>query len=114
MTFLPLVFFPSLGVATLLIFVPKSDGKGVWPIALLSCFLKILEKMIYRRFQWAVETRFLLPDFQSGFRSFRSCTDNLVILTNRIHSAFLNKASTVAVFLDIAGAFYNVKPSILI
>jgi len=36
--------------ATLLTFVPKSDGKGVRSIALLSCFLKILEKMVYRRF----------------------------------------------------------------
>jgi len=64
--------------------------------------------------QWAVETRFLLPDFQSGFRNFRSYIDNLVTLTNRIHSAFLNNASTIAVFLDIAGAFDNVIPNILI
>jgi len=78
------------------------------------CFLKLLEKMLYRRMQWVIETRFLLPDFQSGFRNFRSCTDNLVMLTNRINSAFLNKAPTFAVFLDIAGAFDNVIPQILI
>jgi len=98
---------------SLFIFLPKIDGKGVRPIALLSCFLKILERMIYRRLQWAVESYFIFPEFQYGFRSSRSCTDNLVILTARIHS-FLCEAFTAAVFLDIASAFDNVIPSILI
>jgi len=70
--------------------------------------------MIYRRLQWASESLFFLPEFQSGFRNSRSCIDNLVTLTNRIHTAFLRNASTVAVFLDIAGAFDNVIPNILI
>jgi len=55
--------FPDSWNFSLVIFVPKPGGKGVRPIALLSCFLKLLEKMIYRRLQWAVETRFLVPDF---------------------------------------------------
>jgi len=97
--------------SSVLTLVSKSDGKGVRPIALLPCFLKVFERMVYRRLQWTVETLFLLPEFQSGFRS---SIDNLVILTNRIHSAFLRKTSTVAVFLDIAGAFDNVIPNILI
>jgi len=98
---------------TILLSIWISDSKGVCSIALLS-FLKVFEKMLYHRIQWTVETRFLLPDFQSGFRNFCSCTANLIILTNRIHSAFLNNASTIAVFLDIAGAFDNVIPNILI
>jgi len=106
--------FPDSWKRSLIIFVPKSSGKGVRPIALLSCFLKLLEKMLYRRMQWVIETRFLLPDFQSGFRNSRSCTDNLVMLTNHINSAFLNKTPILAVFLDIAGAFDNVIPQILI
>jgi len=106
--------FPESWRSSLLVFIPKSDGRSVRPIALLSCLLKVMERMIYRRFQWVVETRFLLPDFQSGFRSSRSCADNLVVLTNRIYSSFLNNAYTVAVFLDVAGAFDNVVPSILI
>jgi len=106
--------FPDSWNVSLITFVPKPGGRGVRPIALLSCFLKLLEKMLYRRMQWIVETRFLLPDFQSGFRSFRSCADNLVVLTNRINSASLNKAPTLAVFLDIAGAFDNTIPQILI
>jgi len=77
-------------------------------------FLKEFEKIVYRRMQWAVEARFLIPDFQSRFRNFRSCTDNLVTLTNQIYSAFLNNASIVAIFLDIADAFDNVIPNIFI
>jgi len=106
--------FPESWQSSLLTFVPKADGRGVRPIALLSCLLKVLERMVYRRVQWVIETRFLLPDFQSGFRNSRSYTDNLIILTNRIQSAFLNNAFTVAVFLDIAGAFDSVIPGILI
>jgi len=55
--------FPDSWKSSLIIFVPKPGGKGVRPIALLSCFLKLFEKMVYRRLQWAVETQFLLPDF---------------------------------------------------
>jgi len=106
--------FPNSWRASALILIPKSDNKGVRPIALLSCLLKVLERMIYRRLQWAVETHFLLPEFQSGFRNSRSCIDNLVTLTNRIHTGFLRKESTIAIFLDIAGAFDNVIPNILI
>jgi len=55
--------FPDSWRSSLLTFIPKPDGRGVRPIALLSCFLKIFERVIYRRFQWAIETRFLFPDF---------------------------------------------------
>jgi len=84
--------FPESWRSSLISFVPKSDCKGIRPIALLSCFLKVFEKMLYKRLQWVVETRFLLPDFQFGFRNSRSCVDNLVVLTNRIYSSFLNNA----------------------
>jgi len=87
---------------SLLILLPKADDKGVRPIALL---LYILKRIIYRRLQWTVESQFILPEFQSGFRNTRSCTNNLIILTARIHSVFLCGASTAAVFLDIASAF---------
>jgi len=70
--------------------------------------------MIYRRLSWHIETQFLLPEFQSGFRSSRSCADNLVTLTNRIQQGFLRRTPTVAIFLDIVGAFDSVIPSILV
>jgi len=69
--------------------------------------------MVYRRLSWHMETQFLLPEFQSGFRYSRSCADNLVTLTNRIQQGFLRRTPTIAIFLDIAGAFDSVIPSIL-
>jgi len=90
--------FPHSWRSSVLTLVPKSDGKSVRPFALLPCLLKVFERMVYRRLQWIIETLFFLPEFQFGFRNSRSCTDNLVTFTNRIHSAFLCKASTVAVF----------------
>jgi len=107
------LFFESWR-ASFLTFDSKSDGKDVRSIALFSYFLKVFEKMVHRKMQWIVEVRFFIPNFQSGFKNFRSYTDNLVTFTNRIHSAFLNNAPTVAVFLDIADAFDNVIPNILI
>jgi len=57
--------FPSDWRNSLVILVPKSNGDGLRPIALMSCFLKILERMIYRRLVCFVETQFLLPGWLS-------------------------------------------------
>jgi len=100
--------FPHAWRTSFVAFVPKSHGDGLRPISLMPCLLKILEKMVYRRLQWSVESHFLLPETQSGFRSSRSCIDNLTILTNSVQLAFTNKAPLIAVFLDIVGAFDNV------
>jgi len=81
---------------------------------LLSCLLKTFERLVYRRLQWTIESQFILPEFQSGFRSSRSCTDNLITLTARIHFAFLRRASILTIFLDVESAFDNVIPNILI
>jgi len=99
---------------SLIVFVPKLSNEGFRPIALSSCLLKIFEKMVYRRMQWVAESQFMLPESQAGFRSFRSCADNLTILTNHVHLAFMNRAPLLALFLDIAGAFDNVIPNILV
>ncbi|XP_018364089.1 PREDICTED: RNA-directed DNA polymerase from mobile element jockey-like [Trachymyrmex cornetzi] len=99
---------------SLVVLIPKTDGKSVRPISLLSCFAKLMEYMIYFRLRWFIESRPLLPQTQSGFRPTRSCIDNLVTLTSNIRTGFIRRSPTVAVFLDIAGAFDNVIPHILI
>jgi len=55
-----------------------------------------------------------VPELQADFRNFRSCADNLTILTNHVHLAFMNRVPLLAVFLDITGAFDDVIPSILV
>jgi len=39
--------------------------------------------------------------------------DNIITLSNRVHWGFAKRMFTIAAFLDIAGAFDNVIPSIL-
>ncbi|XP_018369889.1 PREDICTED: uncharacterized protein LOC108765599 [Trachymyrmex cornetzi] len=51
---------------------------------------------------------------QAGFRPFRSCDDNLAVLTTAIRTGFFEHSVTVAAFLDIASAFDNVDPFILL
>lgn len=106
--------FPPSWHKSVVIFIPKNGGSGLRPISLNSCLLKILEKCLYNRMAWLLESGCVLPDSQFGFRKFRSCHDNLIILTNYIHKGFLNGLDTAAVFLDINSAFDNVVPSVLI
>jgi len=84
------------------------------PISLLSCLSKVMEKMIYNRLQWHIESQHIIPDYQFGFRPDRSCIDCLVILSSEIHKSFINQSVTIGAFLDIKGAFDNVVPNILI
>lgn len=44
----------------------------------------------------------------------RSCADNLVTLSNNIQTAFLNGEVVVGAFLDIAGAFNNMLPEVIV
>lgn len=106
--------FPDSWKQSIVIFIPKPNNKGVRPISLTSCILKVMEKCLYNRLRWYTESNFIIPDTQFGFRSYKSCVDNLVILTNFIHSAFLKNHYAVSVFLDINSAFDNVIPRILI
>ena len=61
------------------------------PIALASCLCKTLERMINKRLTWFLESNNHISRFQSGFRSDRSTTDNLVRLETFIRDAFIKK-----------------------
>lgn len=93
-------------------FIPKPEKKGYRPISLLSCLLKVLEKMILRRLKWYLESKPILPPTQMGFRPLRSCT-GLITITNHVHASFIRGEVTVAVFLDIQEAFDSVIPGTL-
>ena len=75
------------------------------PIALLSCFGKLMEKMVHKRLYSFIENRNLIPPFQSGFRSQRSCTDTLVYLEHHIQLALRTQKVLIIVFFDIEKAF---------
>lgn len=73
----------------LVAFIPKNGSSKVRPIALASCALKLMEKIVNYRLTW------------------------LSVLVNNVHNAFSKGESLVAMFLDIRGAFDNVVPDIL-
>ena len=56
--------------------------------------------MINKRLTWFLESNNHISRFQSGFRSDRSTTDNLVRLETFIRDAFNSKEHVVAVFFD--------------
>lgn len=106
--------FPESWSNSLDYLIPKTTPGKFRPISLTSCCLKTLEKLILLRLDWWIERYEKLPASQFGFRKFRSCQDNLSILTTEIHTSFTRRTSTACLFLDLSNAFDNVIPSILI
>ena len=61
--------------------------------------------MINKRLTWFLESNNHISRFQSGFRSDRSTTDNLVRLETFIRDAFIKKEHVVAVFFYLEKAY---------
>ena len=51
---------------SMVVLISKPNGKGVRPISLLSCLLKIMEKIIYLRLRWFIKSNAILPPNQTG------------------------------------------------
>jgi len=71
-----------------------------------------MERIVYNRLQWHIESQHIIPDNQFGFRPDRSCVDCLVIFS--CDKGFAHNSVMIGAFLDIKGAFDNVIPNILI
>ena len=77
------------------------------PISLLSCFAKLIEKLVYSRLYSFVENKSSIPIFQCGFRRNHSCVDVLTYLEHFIQLALRSKKVLLIVFFDIEKAFDN-------
>lgn len=84
------------------------------PISLTSCFSKLFETMLKNRLEWFIESHAIIPVDQYGFRKGKSTMDNLSCLVGDIRNNFRNNKYTLAVFLDIKGAFDNIDHCYLI
>lgn len=107
-------YFPESWSHSLVYLIPKTTPGKFRPISLTSCCLKTLEKLILLRLDWWMEKYEKLPASQFGFRKYRSCQDNLAILTTEILTSFTRGTSTACLFLDLSNAFDDVIPFILI
>jgi len=105
--------FPEVWRVYDIVLLPKPGREDYRPIALSSCILKLLEKLIKIRLDRFVELDLLLPSSQFGFRKGKSCDDCLSILMLEIYRGFTNHEPVGALFLDIKGAYDNVNPGIL-
>lgn len=75
------------------------------PIALASCTLKTLEKIIANRLHQYLELNNKIPDTQYGFRKGRGCTEAINSLITDIKTAFAKKEIVICAFMDIHKAF---------
>lgn len=73
-----------------------------------------MERIVAERFIWWIEHNDKLNRKQNGFRSHKSCAENLIELTSFIRSGFFREKSTLAAFLDISSAYDNVLHGVLI
>ena len=86
----------------------RSTAKKYRPVSLLSVVSKVFEKLVNNRIADHLEIYISKPYFQYGFSSFRSTSDLLTVVSDRIARAFNRSGATRAVALDISQAFDRV------
>ena len=107
---LKLGHFPSVWKQAKVILIPKPgkdsrQAKNHRPISLLSCLGKVFERILARRLSSYMEQNKLFSNSQSGFRSNRMTTEQLLRLSEESHNSFKQKKITAALFLDAEAAF---------
>ena len=71
------------------------------PISVLTCFSKLLEKLMYKRLISYIEKQHILSKHQYGFRKNRSTQHATIELTDKISRGKF----TIGIFLDLSKAF---------
>lgn len=102
--------FPSQWRNTKVIFVPKPAGKGFRLMSLTSNLCKLFERLVHRRLESQSESKNWILDIQFGFRGGRSSLDCVSTLVTDISDGFLENRGTLALALDVKGAFSNLLP----
>ena len=93
--------------------IPKKDLRSsnpmdYRPISLTSCIGKVVERVLRDRLYKILEERGVIVKEQSGFRSRRGATDNLIFFTQKIAEATSRRKKVCGIFFDIAKAFDKV------
>ena len=80
------------------------------PVSLTSCLVKTLERTIADRLYYITESSNMLSNLQAGFRSHRSCEDQILKITQLIEDGFQRKKCerSVLALLDYSKAFDQV------
>ena len=86
----------------------RYTAKNYCPVSLLSVVNKVFEKLVNNRIVDHVEKCDFFPGFQYGFRSSRSATDLLTVVSDRIARDFNRSGATRAVAPHISKTFDRV------
>ena len=84
------------------------------PVSVLPFFLEILEKIMYNRILAFINKHNLLYKFQFGFRRKHGTDIALIVLVDKIMSAFNDGEMALGVFFDLSKAFDAVVHDILL
>ena len=90
----------------------SSLPKNYRPISLLCHTYKLFERMLLNRLNPITEDAIIQE--QSGFRSGKSCTSQLLNLTQHIEDGFEKSAITGTVFVDLSAAYDTVNHKLLL
>jgi hypothetical protein len=78
-------------------------------ISVLSCFSKLLEKVMYQRLIKFIDANEILSKHQYGFRKNRSTEHAIIEITDKISKAIDEGKYTIGIFLDLSKAFDTVN-----
>jgi hypothetical protein len=92
----------------------RGDVNNFRPISVLTCFSKILEKLLNKRLISFLTKYNLLSTTQYGFRKGLSTRDAVLHLTNIITEKVDNGDKCIAVFIDLKKAFDTISVPILV
>ena len=84
------------------------------PVAVLPCFSKILEKIMYNRLISFIKKHDILYSKQFGFRKNHSTETAIIDLVTKLTDAIDKNKFTAGIFLDLSKAFDTVNHSIII
>ena len=109
-------YVPSTWRESNVVFIPKTgrpsydEAKAFRPITLASFQLKAMEKLLLWRIQDKLSEN-PQSKYQHAFRKDYSTDTALSVVVDKAEQGLLNRQATLAVFLDIKGAFDHVDQS---